>query len=40
MNQWIFYFNYEASECENPNSSPSSNSMTGCSRISNSSATR
>ncbi len=39
MNQWLFYFNYEAAECENPNSSPSSNTMTGCSRISNSSAT-
>ncbi len=39
MNQWLFYFNYEASECENPNSSPSSNTMTGCSKISNSSAT-
>ena len=39
MNQWLFYFNYEASECESPNSSPSSNTMTGCSKISNSSAT-
>ncbi|MDG1917500.1 MAG: T9SS type A sorting domain-containing protein [Flavobacteriales bacterium] len=39
MNQWVFYFNYEASECENPSSSPSSNTMTGCSKISNSSAT-
>tara|TARA_B100000963_G_scaffold76985_1_gene64996 strand:- start:1265 stop:3181 length:1917 start_codon:yes stop_codon:yes gene_type:complete len=39
MNQWLFYFNYEASECENPINSPSSNSMLGCSRISNSSAT-
>ncbi|MGB2458303.1 MAG: trypsin-like serine peptidase, partial [Flavobacteriales bacterium] len=38
MNQWLFYFNYEASECETPNSSPSSSTMTGCSRISNSSA--
>ena len=39
MNQWIFYFNYEASECGNPSNSPSSNTMTGCAAISNSSAT-
>ena len=30
-NQWIFYFNYEADDCENPSSSPASNSLTGCS---------
>lgn len=30
-NQWIFYFNFEAEECENPNSSPGSNTITGCS---------
>ena len=29
MNQWIFYFNYEASGCSNPGSSPSYNSLTG-----------
>ncbi len=37
LNQWVFYFNYEADECENPASSPSSNTMTGCSYISRSS---
>ena len=36
MNQWVFYFNYEAENCENPNSNPSSNTMSGCSLISNS----
>jgi len=30
-NQWVFYFNYEASGCSNPSSEPSSNSITGCS---------
>jgi len=29
-NQWVFYFNYEASGCSNPSSEPSSNSITGC----------
>ena len=28
-NQWVFYFNFEASNCNNPGSSPSSNTMTG-----------
>ncbi len=37
-NQWIFYFNYEAPACNNPNSNPSSNSITGCSQISYSGA--
>ena len=37
MNQWVFYFNYEADECDNPSSNPSSNTMTGCSFISKSS---
>ncbi|HOE03728.1 MAG TPA: PKD domain-containing protein [Bacteroidales bacterium] len=32
FNQWVFYFNFEASGCTNPGSSPSSNSMTGCSK--------
>ncbi|MBN1339950.1 MAG: hypothetical protein JXA03_11540 [Bacteroidales bacterium] len=31
MNQWIFYFNYEASGCSNPPSSPPYNSITGAS---------
>jgi hypothetical protein len=38
MNQWIFYFNYESDGCENPSSNPSSNTMVGCSKVSNSSA--
>jgi PKD repeat protein len=32
LNQWIFYFNYEASTCAG-NWGPSSNSMTGCARL-------
>mgnify|MGYP001185250841 CR=1 FL=1 len=35
-NQWVFYFNFEASGCNNPGSSPSSNTMTGCSPVSGS----
>ncbi|MCX7954764.1 MAG: T9SS type A sorting domain-containing protein [Bacteroidales bacterium] len=30
LNQWIFYFNYEAPGCTNPTTEPSSNTMTGC----------
>lgn len=37
LNQWVFYFNYEANECENPTSNPSSNTMSGCSFVSRSS---
>ena len=37
MNQWIFYFNYEANECENPTQNPSANTLSGCSYISRSS---
>lgn len=37
MNQWVFYFNYEADQCENPSSNPSSKTMSGCSFVSNSS---
>ena len=33
-----FYFNYEAPGCSNPNSNPTSNSITGCSQISYSGA--
>jgi len=29
MNQWVFYFNYEASGCSNPPSSPSYNTIVG-----------
>ncbi|MBI5541132.1 MAG: T9SS type A sorting domain-containing protein [Bacteroidia bacterium] len=29
LNQWIFYFNYEASGCTTPSNEPSSNTMTG-----------
>lgn len=31
LNQWIFYFNYEASGCTTPSTEPSSNTMTGAS---------
>ncbi len=31
LNQWIFYFNYEASGCTTPSTEPTSNSMTGAS---------
>ena len=37
MNQWVFYFNYEADECENPTLEPNSNTMVGCSFVANSS---
>jgi len=33
MNQWMFYFNYEASGCTNPGTEPSSNTIVGCTRI-------
>lgn len=33
LNQWIFYFNYEASGCSNPATQPSSNTLTGCSYV-------
>ncbi len=32
-NQWIFYFNFESSSCSNPTNSPSSNTMTGCTKV-------
>lgn len=28
--QWVFYFNFEAQTCENPMTTPSSNSISGC----------
>lgn len=34
LNQWVFYFNYEAEGCENPLSEPSSQSMVGAEKIS------
>jgi len=30
LNQWVFYFNYEATGCPDPSGEPTSNSMTGC----------
>ncbi|NTV82900.1 MAG: T9SS type A sorting domain-containing protein [Bacteroidales bacterium] len=33
--QWIFYFNYEAPECENPTVNPVPNSMTGAEKLAN-----
>ncbi len=36
LNQWVFYFNWEAPGCSNPGSSPGANSMVGCSMKSNS----
>lgn len=30
FNQWVFYFNYEASGCTNPTSAPASQTITGC----------
>jgi hypothetical protein len=29
LQQWIFYFNYESSQCPNPGTPPAANSMTG-----------
>ena len=31
--QWIFYFNFETAGCSNPTSTPSSNTMVGCSKV-------
>ncbi|MEM7101565.1 MAG: GEVED domain-containing protein [Bacteroidota bacterium] len=36
INQWIFYFNYEAPNCPNPGSAPGINSITGATMRSNS----
>ena len=38
QNQWVFYFNYESSGCNNPSSQPNSNTVTGCSVVSHSGA--
>jgi hypothetical protein len=35
--QWVFYFNYEAPECENPTINPVPNSMTGAEKLANAS---
>jgi hypothetical protein len=32
LNQWIFYFNYEALSCNDPGSQPASNTMTGATK--------
>ncbi|MEA3444615.1 MAG: hypothetical protein U9R19_07790 [Bacteroidota bacterium] len=34
-NQWIFYFNFEATACSNPTTAPGYNTITGCTKISN-----
>jgi hypothetical protein len=38
MNQWVFYFNYEASGCNSPNNESQipNNTLTGCARIADS----
>lgn len=36
LQQWIFYFNYEASGCDNPTFEPESSSMVGAEKISRS----
>ena len=38
FNKWIFYFNYESATCSNPLVEPSSNTMTGATLVSNSTA--
>ena len=32
-NQWIFYFNFETVGCTNPSSAPSSNTISGCTKV-------
>lgn len=34
LEQWIFYFNYEAASCADPSNEPSSGQMVGCSLVS------
>ncbi|MDA8956622.1 T9SS type A sorting domain-containing protein [Flavobacteriales bacterium] len=36
LNQWVFYFAYESSDCDNPISSPASPTITGASLVANS----
>ncbi len=33
LNQWIFYFNYQSDNCSNPLIEPTSNTMTGCTKL-------
>jgi len=33
LQQWIFYFNYQSDDCDNPSIEPEHQSMTGCSLI-------
>jgi hypothetical protein len=33
LNQWIFYFNYQTANCDNPVEEPIPNTMTGCSML-------
>lgn len=33
LNQWIIYFNYQSATCANPGAEPSSNTMTGATKI-------
>ena len=35
LSQWVFYFNYEARDCPNPDTEPYSSSMTGATKIAN-----
>jgi len=33
LNQWVFYFNYQSADCTNPLTEPTSQTMTGCSKL-------
>jgi len=39
QNQWVFYFNYQSDDCDDPNIEPEHQTMTGCSLIAASSNT-
>lgn len=39
LDQWIFYFNYEAQGCNDPSTEPPSDQMVGCSRVASSGGT-
>jgi hypothetical protein len=39
LSQWVFYFNYEAPECETPAGTPASSTMTGAVKLSSASTT-
>jgi len=32
LNQWVFYFNYEATACTNPSTEPTGNTINGCTK--------